>query len=54
MNEKKIIKHLMMRIIEKTDKGMETLRKLDDDVEYLPAEVCFKDIKYYAKMIIED
>ena len=54
MNEKKIIKHLMMQIIESTDKGMETLHKLADDVEYLPADVCFKNIKHYAKMIIED
>ena len=44
----------MMQIIESADKGMETLSKLDDDVEYIPAEVCFKDIKYYARMIIED
>ena len=53
MNEKKIISFLMSKIIEKTQKGLENIEgPLVLDVDIL--KVCFKDIKYYAKMIIED
>lgn len=47
----------MMEIIDKTQKGMDELNRPlreGDKIDETILSVCFKDIEYYARMIIED
>lgn len=57
MNEKKIVKFLMMKIIDKAQTGQDELNRPlreGDRIDETILSVCFKDVEFYARMILED